>query len=57
MPSAMIVTAQPEASEAGALPLAKEMHWLAIDEDPGDAASSWRQPLLGADDIAFLQYT
>jgi 7-keto-8-aminopelargonate synthetase-like enzyme/acyl-CoA synthetase (AMP-forming)/AMP-acid ligase II/acyl carrier protein len=44
-------------SQAGDLPLLKEMRWLAIEDDPGDAASSWREPVRRDDDIAFLQYT
>ncbi|TQM26373.1 type I polyketide synthase [Nocardia bhagyanarayanae] len=33
------------------------VRWLATDEVPGDLASSWREPDLGPDSVAFIQYT
>ncbi|MFF0527956.1 HAD-IIIC family phosphatase [Nocardia amikacinitolerans] len=33
------------------------VRWLATDEVPGDLASSWREPDLGSDSVAFIQYT
>ncbi|NKY31138.1 hybrid fatty acyl-AMP ligase/type I polyketide synthase [Nocardia gamkensis] len=40
-----------EVPELGALT------WLATDEIPDDAAAAWRQPAVGPDSVAFLQYT
>ena len=31
--------------------------WLATDEVPPERAGAWREPLLGGEDLAFLQYT
>jgi acyl-CoA synthetase (AMP-forming)/AMP-acid ligase II len=33
------------------------MRWLATDELAGHAATEWREPAIGADTLAFLQYT
>ncbi|MET8778917.1 HAD-IIIC family phosphatase [Nocardia sp. NPDC004654] len=33
------------------------VRWLATDEIPGDLASSWQEPDLGPDSVAFIQYT
>jgi acyl-CoA synthetase (AMP-forming)/AMP-acid ligase II/acyl carrier protein len=35
----------------------RELPWLATDTLPADAGSGWRQPEVGPQDIAFLQYT
>ena len=33
------------------------LHWFATDEFPADAADAWRDPGVGPEQIAFLQYT
>ncbi|MFB7716082.1 HAD-IIIC family phosphatase [Nocardia sp. NPDC056100] len=33
------------------------LRWLATDEIPGEHANDWREPELGPDSIAFIQYT
>ncbi|WMN03102.1 SDR family NAD(P)-dependent oxidoreductase (plasmid) [Rhodococcus erythropolis] len=33
------------------------LRWIATDEIPGDAASSWADPGVGPETVAFLQYT
>ncbi|WP_163867066.1 non-ribosomal peptide synthase/polyketide synthase, partial [Myxococcus eversor] len=35
----------------------KDLHWLATDALPSDAAASWQRPQLSSDSLAFLQYT
>ncbi|WP_342374022.1 non-ribosomal peptide synthase/polyketide synthase [Myxococcus stipitatus] len=35
----------------------KDLHWVATDALPEDAADSWKRPELTADSLAFLQYT
>src|SRR5215204_2010166 len=38
-------------------PEMKSLRWLATDDDCKDPASKWRRPEMGANTLAFLQYT
>src|SRR6516164_7086530 len=38
-------------------PYLSSLRWVVADEFPADAADSWRDPGVGAEDLAFLQYT
>ena len=42
---------------AADVPTFAGLRWLAVDEIPDDAASDWKQPVVRADTLAFLQYT
>jgi acyl-CoA synthetase (AMP-forming)/AMP-acid ligase II len=35
----------------------RTMHWLATDDSAGHAPDEWQEPAIGADTLAFLQYT
>jgi acyl-CoA synthetase (AMP-forming)/AMP-acid ligase II len=39
------------------IPGLESIRWIDIDEVPASAADSWRDPGVGADDLAYLQYT
>ncbi|MFR9752784.1 SDR family NAD(P)-dependent oxidoreductase [Nocardia sp. 004] len=39
------------------IPELSRLTWLATEEIPGELAASWREPVLGPDTTAFLQYT
>ncbi|MGY1868563.1 HAD-IIIC family phosphatase [Nocardia gipuzkoensis] len=57
---AVLTTAQVRADASAAieqLPELAALTWLATDEIPDDAAAAWRQPAVGPDSVAFLQYT
>ena len=34
-----------------------QLRWLATETVPDEMAQSWRRPMIGSDDLAFLQYT
>ncbi|WP_174185063.1 hybrid fatty acyl-AMP ligase/type I polyketide synthase [Nocardia barduliensis] len=57
---AVLTTGQVRADASAAveqLPELAALNWLATDEIPDEAAASWRQPAVGPDSVAFLQYT
>ncbi len=55
--STALTTASLLASLEGAVPGTDRVRWLATDALEDAAAASWREPGVGPDDLAFLQYT